>query len=58
MPSGPMAVGSREQGSVPDVEGLAGPARAEAMLKKAFGEDLFDRDATAYVEVRDLTGLR
>ena len=51
-----MAVGSREQGSVPDIEGLAGPARAEAMLKKAYGEELFDRDATAYVEVRYLEG--
>jgi hypothetical protein len=44
--------GSAEQGSVPDIEGLAGPARAEAMLKRAYGEELFDRDATAFLEVR------
>ena len=35
-----------------DIEGLAGPARAEAMLKRAYGEELFDRDATAFLEVR------
>ena len=44
--------GSAEQGSVADIEGLAGPARAEAMLKRAYGEELFDRDATAFLEVR------
>lgn len=41
-----------EQGVIPGVEGLAGRARAEAMVKKAFGEELYDRDATAYFEVR------
>ena len=41
-----------EQGSIPDIEGLAGRARQEAVFKKAYDEDLFDRDATAFFEVR------
>lgn len=32
-----------EQGYIPDIEGLAGRARKEAMVKRAFGEDLYDR---------------
>lgn len=39
-----------DQGSVPDVEALTGRARAEAMVKKAFDEDLFDRDALQFQE--------
>jgi hypothetical protein len=32
-----------EQGHIPDIEGLTGIARKEAMVKRAYGEDLFDR---------------
>jgi hypothetical protein len=43
--------GTNEQGYIPDIEGLTGRAREEAMVKRAFGEDLFDRDATLFLEV-------
>lgn len=32
-----------EQGHIPDIEGLTGVARAEAVVKKVYGDDLFDR---------------
>jgi hypothetical protein len=32
-----------EQGYIPDIEGLTGRARKEAMIKRAFGEELYDR---------------
>lgn len=41
---------TNEKGSIPDVEGLAGRARQEAMYKKAYGEELFDREASFYAE--------
>jgi hypothetical protein len=46
---------SQASGTIPGVEGLAGRARQEAVYKKAYGEDLFDRDATAYYEVSSST---
>ena len=39
-----------EQGFIPGIEGLAGRARAEAMVKKVYGEELYDREANAYFE--------
>lgn len=32
-----------EQGHIPDIEGLTGVARREAVVKKVFGEELYDR---------------
>lgn len=57
-PTSPAAMsGKVDQGYIPDIEGLAGRARSEAMYKKAFNEDYFDRDATAFMEVRSLVLL-
>lgn len=39
-----------EQGYIPDVDGLVGRARQEAVVRKAFGEELYDRDAPAFFE--------
>lgn len=47
-----MSVARPEAGAIPGIEGLTGEARREAMVKSAFNEDLFDRDAIAFAEVR------
>lgn len=44
------AGGAGEQGSVPDIEGLTGRARAEAIVKKVYGQELFDREAYSVLE--------
>ena len=44
------AGGAGEQGSVPDIEALTGRARAEAIVKKVYGQDLFDREAYSVLE--------
>jgi hypothetical protein len=36
--------------TIPDIEGLAGAARHEAAFKKAYGVELYDRDAVAFFE--------
>lgn len=39
-----------EQGYIPDLDGLVGRARQEAVVRKAFGEELYDREAPAFFE--------
>lgn len=39
-----------EQGYVADIDGLTNKARNEAVFEKAYGKDLFNRDAVGYFE--------
>ena len=39
-----------DQGYVPDVDGMTGRARREAVFKRVYGEDLHDTDAKAFTE--------
>ena len=43
---------SQESGSIPsDVGGMTGVARDEALYQQAYGESIYDRDASAFMTV-------